>query len=64
MEDEVWKTISELLPGKAPGLDWFTGRFYQVCWFTIKNDIMAVISAVWSTKFINFGLLNSVYITL
>jgi len=45
-EEEVWRTISDLPFDKAPGPDGFTGRFYQVCWPIIKNDIMAVISAV------------------
>ena len=45
-EEEVWRTISDLPFDKAPGPDGFTGRFYQVCWPIIKNDIMAAISAV------------------
>jgi len=28
-EEEVWKTIKQLPPDKAPGLDGFTGRFYK-----------------------------------
>ena len=49
---------------KAPGPDGFTGRFYKTCWPIIKEDIMAAISAIWSRKLVNFGTLNSAYITL
>jgi len=63
-EEEVWKTIGSLPPNKAPGPDGFTGKFYKVCWPTIKTDIMAAISAVWSRKLGNFELLNSAFITL
>lgn len=60
----MWKTLCSLPSNKAPGLDAFTGNFYKACWAIIKSDIMAAISAVWSRKFGNFGLLNSAYITL
>jgi hypothetical protein len=30
-EDEVWNTIKQLPPDKAPGPDGFTGRFYKSC---------------------------------
>ena len=63
-EDEVWKTISSLPSNKAPGPDGFTGKFYKMCWPIIKRDIMAAVSAVWSRKMGNFGVLNSAYITL
>jgi len=63
-EEEVWKTINSLPSDKAPGPDGFTGKFYKVCWQTIKLDIMAAVSAVWSRKFANFELLNSAFITL
>jgi len=62
-EDEVWKTISSLPSNKAPGPDGFTGKFYKMCWPIIKRDIMAAVSAVWSRKMGNFGVLNSAYIT-
>jgi len=63
-EEEVWKTVGSLPPNKAPGPDGFTGKFYKVCWPTIKTDIMAAISAVWSRKLGNFEVLNSAFITL
>jgi hypothetical protein len=63
-EEEVWMTIKQLPSDKAPGPDRYTGRFYKTCWAIIKEDIMAAISAVWSRKLANFGVLNSAYITL
>jgi hypothetical protein len=63
-EDEVWRTIQQLPSDKAPGPDGYTGRFYKSCWAIIKEDIMVAISAVWSRKMVNFGTLNSAYITL
>ena len=62
--EEVWRTIEQLPPGKAPGPDGFTGRFYRSCWSIIKDDIMAAISAIWSRKFVNFKVLNTAFITL
>jgi hypothetical protein len=61
---EVWRTIEQLPPDKAPGPDGFTGRFYKSCWSIIKDDIMAAISAIWSRKFVNFKVLNAAFITL
>jgi len=63
-EEEVWSTIKQMPSDKAPGPDGFTGRFYKTCWPIIKEDIMAAISAIWSRKLVNFGTLNSAYITL
>jgi hypothetical protein len=63
-EEEVWNTIKQMPSDKAPGPDGFTGRFYKTCWPIIKEDIMAAISAVWSRKLVNFGILNSAYVIL
>lgn len=38
-EEEVWNTIKEMPPDKAPGPDRFTGRFYK-CWWTIIKYMM------------------------
>lgn len=62
--DEVRNTIISLPLDKAPGPDRFTGRFYKVCWSTIKFDVMAAISCVWARKFANMNYLNSAYIAL
>jgi len=63
-EEEVWNTIKQLPPDKAPGPDGFTGRFYKVCWPIIKNEIMTAVSVVWSRKFAGFEMLNAAYIIL
>jgi hypothetical protein len=57
-------TISELPLDKVLGLDGFTGRFYKVCWSTIKDDIMAALAAIWSRKFDHFSKLNTTYIIM
>ena len=59
-----WKTTSLLQANKAPGLTVLQGNFYQCCWPIIKDDVMAVVSAIWSRKFMNFEQLKSAYITL
>lgn len=63
-EIEVWNTIKEMPPDKAPGPDGFTGRFYKSCWSVIKVDVMAALHFLWSTNFRNLWKLNSAYITL
>jgi hypothetical protein len=45
-EEEVWATIREIPLDKAPGPDGFTGRFYKVCWNSIKDDVLAALLAV------------------
>ncbi|CAD6333982.1 unnamed protein product [Miscanthus lutarioriparius] len=49
-EEEVFNSIKDLPPDKAPGPDGFTGRFYKCCWAVIKNDIMAAIQSLWSDR--------------
>ena len=63
-EEEVFNSIKDLPPDKAPGPDGFTGRFYKCCWAVIKNDIMAALQSLWSGNCRNLGKLNSAYITL
>ncbi|XP_066374880.1 uncharacterized protein [Miscanthus floridulus] len=42
--EEVWRTIEQLPPDKAPGPNGFMGRFYKSCWSMIKDDVMAAVS--------------------
>jgi hypothetical protein len=63
-EEEVWNTIKQLPPDKAPRPDGFTGCFYRACWSIIKKDIMAAILAVWNKDFRNFRYLNTAFIIL
>jgi hypothetical protein len=63
-EEEVWATIKGLSTDKAPGLDGLTRRFYKSCWPIIKQNIMSVVSAIWSRKLMEFSVLNTAYITL
>jgi hypothetical protein len=63
-EEEVWDSIKQLPSDSAPGPDGFTGRFYKACWLIIKDDVMAVFSAIWSRKFAHFNKLNTALITL
>lgn len=58
-DEEVWNTIRQLPSDKAPGLDGFTGRFYKMCWSTIKADVMADLAAVQGGNFRNMKLLNA-----
>lgn len=63
-EEEVWATIREIPLDKAPGPDGFTGRFYKVCWNSIKDDVLAALLAVQRGHVFNFRLINSAFITL
>jgi hypothetical protein len=63
-DQEVWETIKELPPDKAPGPDGFTGLFCKACWPVIKTDVMAAVSAIRGRKFSNFGRLNTAYIAM
>lgn len=57
-KEEVWRTISAVPSDRASGSDRFTGRFCQVCWPLIKEDIMMAISAVWSHRFHNTAYIS------
>jgi len=59
-----WKTTGLLPANKAPGPTVLQRNFYQCCWPIIKDDVMTVVSAIWSRKFMNFEQLKSAYITL
>ncbi|WVZ94091.1 hypothetical protein U9M48_040028 [Paspalum notatum var. saurae] len=63
-ETEVFATIKDMPLDKAPGPDGFTGRFYLSCWQLIKEDVMAVLTAVLLGRVAKFQLLNSAFITL
>jgi hypothetical protein len=58
-EKEVWETIKKLSSDKAPDRMGSLGGFYKACWPIIKQDIMRVVSIVWSRRFRNFDKLNS-----
>jgi hypothetical protein len=45
-EEEVWSTIKAMPLDKAPGLDGFTGRFFQAVWPIIKRDVLQVLAAI------------------
>ncbi|KAL6641391.1 hypothetical protein ACP70R_019572 [Stipagrostis hirtigluma subsp. patula] len=49
---------------KAPGPDGFTGIFYQVCWNTIKEDIMAALQQLYQRNSQNLEYLNSAHVIL
>ncbi|WVZ76358.1 hypothetical protein U9M48_024338 [Paspalum notatum var. saurae] len=63
-ETEVFATIKDMPLDKAPGPNGFTGRFYLSCWQLIKEDVMAVLTAVLMGRVAKFQLLNSAFITL
>jgi hypothetical protein len=46
-EEEVWNTVKDLPPDKAPGPNRFTGKFYKTCWPVIKGDIMSALHTIW-----------------
>lgn len=63
-EAEVWDTVKALPMDKAPGPDGFTGRFYKVCWETIKLDIMHAVGALHGGDSRKLHLLNSAFMVL
>jgi len=42
-EEEVNEVINEMKNGKAPGLDGFNVDLFNVCWKTVKQDILEVV---------------------
>ncbi|XP_066374649.1 uncharacterized protein [Miscanthus floridulus] len=46
-EQEVWDTIKEMPPDRAPGPDGFHGLFYKVAWPIIKQDVVNALNALW-----------------
>jgi hypothetical protein len=74
-EDEVWQIVRALPPDKAPGLDGFTGLFYQSAWPIMKFDIMQAwpimkfnimeaFHAFWQLDSHSFHLVNQAYMVL
>lgn len=63
-EDEVWDTIKELPPDRAPGPDGFIGAFYQCAWPIIKPDLMAVLLKLYVGDSRGFSKLNRAHIVL
>ena len=63
-EEEVWKTIKELHPDRAPGLDGFSAVFYQKAWSTIKNEVMSVLLKLYVGDGQGFDRLNRAHIVL
>jgi hypothetical protein len=63
-EEEVWNTIREMPGDRAPGLDGFTGAFYQKAWPIIKPDILAGLMKLCVGDGRGFARLNRALITL
>ena len=40
MEEEVHSALRDMNGDKAPGLDGFTGAFWQFCWEFVKEEVM------------------------
>jgi hypothetical protein len=49
---------------KAPGLDGFTGLFYQSAWPVIKEDIMQAFHSLWMLDSRSFYLISQAYMVL
>jgi hypothetical protein len=63
-EEEVWNVIRSMPTDKAPGLDGFTGLFYQSAWPVIKEDIMQAFHSLWMLDSRNFYLISQAYMVL
>jgi hypothetical protein len=57
-EEEIWASIKDMPPDRAPGPDGFTGLFYRVAWDSIKADVVNAFNALWSLDARSFHLLN------
>ena len=40
MEEEVHSALMDMNGDKAPGLDGFTGAFWQFCWEFVKEEVL------------------------
>jgi hypothetical protein len=63
-EEEVWRTIKDMPPDRAPGPDGFIGVFYQRVWPVIKADVMAGLLKLGVGDGRGFARLNRAIITL
>lgn len=63
-EEEVWNTIKEMPPDRAPGPDGFIAAFYPKAWPIIKNDVMAMVMKLYVKDGRGFGKLNQAHIVL
>ena len=63
-EQEVWDTIKEMPPGRAPGPDGFNSLFYKVAWPIIKQDVVNALNVLWSLDARSFHLLNDALMIL
>lgn len=61
--EEIKKTVFELSPMSAPGLDGFGGLFFQTSWDIICHDVINVVGFFFATTFVPAGL-NSNVVTL
>lgn len=61
-EEEIKKTVWELVADKAPGLDGFPMFFYRICWQEIKEDLKSVIDEAYRGEarldMINYSMIN------
>jgi Reverse transcriptase (RNA-dependent DNA polymerase) len=62
-EDEVQKAIASMPDGKSSGPDGFPIEFYKKFWFLIKDDVMALVTAVHNNS-MDVSCLNKAQITL
>ena len=63
-EEEIWATVKELPPDRAPGPDGFTGSFYKATWGIIKLDVVNTFNALWALDGRSFHLLNDALMIL